>query len=106
MEFPAPILARRKTPPGKFSAAINLTETSPANSATPIWAKRPYHLRGSVAPALEPMASKLTGVGSLPVNQQLSVYGRLGFFLWNVDFKDGTGLFGGSASASGMGLTL
>ena len=49
---------------------------------------------------------ELTGVGSLPVNQQLSVYGRLGFFLWNVDFKDGTGLFGGSASASGMGLTF
>ena len=48
---------------------------------------------------------ELTGVGSLPVNQQLSVYGRLGFFLWNVDFMDGTGLFG-SASASGTGLTF
>src|SRR5712664_2260200 len=45
---------------------------------------------------------ELTGVGSLPVNQQLSVYGRLGFFLWNADLK---GLFG-SASASGMGLTF
>ncbi len=48
---------------------------------------------------------ELTGVGSLPVNQQVSVYGRLGFFLWNADFKDGTGLIG-SASASGMGLTF
>jgi len=45
---------------------------------------------------------ELTGVGSVPVNEQLSVYGRLGFFLWNADLK---GLFG-SASASGMGVTF
>ncbi len=46
----------------------------------------------------------MTGVGTLPVNQQLSVYGKLGFFRWNVDFKDGTGVVG-SASASGIDLT-
>ena len=48
---------------------------------------------------------ELTGVGSVPVNEQLSVYGRLGFFLWNVDLKDGTGV-NGSASASGISLTF
>src|SRR6266446_8549623 len=47
---------------------------------------------------------ELSGVGTLPVSQQFSVYGRLGLFHWDVDFKDGTGLVG-SASASGTDLT-
>src|SRR6266852_3402943 len=47
---------------------------------------------------------ELSGVGMLPVSQQFSVYGRLGLFHWDVDFKDGTGL-AGSASASGTDLT-
>jgi len=47
---------------------------------------------------------ELSGVGMLPVSQQFSVYGRLGLFHWDVDFKDGTGLVG-SASASGTDLT-
>ncbi len=46
----------------------------------------------------------MTGIGMLPLSRQFSVYGRLGLFHWDVDFKDGTGLVG-SASASGTGLT-
>src|SRR3989442_10542839 len=42
---------------------------------------------------------ELSGVGTLPVSQQFSVYGRLGLFHWDVDFKDGTGLVG-SANAT------
>ena len=43
-------------------------------------------------------------VGTSPIDQQWSVYGKLGFFRWAVDFKDGTGLLG-SASATGTDLT-
>ncbi len=44
------------------------------------------------------------GVGTMPINQQWSVYGKLGLFRWDVDFNDGTGLVG-SASATGIDLT-
>ena len=47
---------------------------------------------------------EMTGIGMLPLSRQFSVYGRLGLFHWDVDFKDGTGLVG-SASASGTDLT-
>jgi len=47
---------------------------------------------------------EFTGIGMIPVSQQFSVYGRLGLFHWDVDFKDGTGLVG-SASASGSDVT-
>lgn len=43
-------------------------------------------------------------VGIAPINQQWSMYGKVGFFRWDVDTTDGTGLVG-SASASGTDLT-
>src|SRR6266850_1659334 len=47
---------------------------------------------------------ELTGVGFLPLGQQFSLYGKLGLFHWDADFKDGTGLVG-SARASGTDRT-
>jgi len=47
---------------------------------------------------------ELLGVGTYPINQQFSVFGKLGFFRWDLDFNDGTGLVG-SASESGTDLT-
>lgn len=47
---------------------------------------------------------EVLAVGIAPINQQWSMYGKLGFFRWDVDYKDGTGLIG-SASASGTDLT-
>jgi len=47
---------------------------------------------------------EVLAVGMTPINQQWSMYGKAGFFRWDVDFNDGTGLLG-SASASGSDLT-
>jgi len=54
--------------------------------------------------SIEAKGFELLGVGTLPINQQFSVFGKLGFFRWDVDFKDGTGLVG-NASDSGTDLT-
>jgi OmpA-OmpF porin, OOP family len=43
-------------------------------------------------------------VAIAPINPQWSVFGKLGFFRWDADLNDGTGLLG-SASASGTDLT-
>src|SRR6266850_1659336 len=57
-DLPGPhLLAWRETPPGTFSVDINLADTLPANSATPIWAKPLSRLPGSAMPALAPRAS-------------------------------------------------
>jgi OOP family OmpA-OmpF porin len=65
--------------------------------------KTTVSLSGFGSASIGAQGFELTGVGSVPVNEQLSVYGRLGFFLWNVDLKAGVI---GSASASGIGLTF
>src|SRR6266511_1209562 len=57
---------------------------------------------GSIAIAAK--GFELLGVGTMPINQQWSVYGKLGLFRWDVDAKDGTGLVG-SVSATGTDLT-
>ena len=57
---------------------------------------------GSIAIAAKGL--ELLGVGTMPINQQWSVYGKLGLFRWDVDAKDGTGLVG-SVSATGIDLT-
>jgi len=53
---------------------------------------------------IEASGFEVLAVGIAPINQQWSMYGKLGFFRWDVDLKDGTGLIG-SASASGTDLT-
>jgi OmpA-OmpF porin, OOP family len=53
---------------------------------------------------VEAKGFEVVGVGTWPIDQQFSVYGRLGFFRWDVDLNDGTGLVG-SASESGTDLT-
>ena len=47
---------------------------------------------------------ELLGGGTYPINEQFSVYGKLGFFRWDVDFNDGTGLVG-STSDTGTSFT-
>jgi len=53
---------------------------------------------------IETKGFELLGVGTIPITQQFSLYGKWGFFRWDVDFNDGTGLVG-NASDSGTDLT-
>jgi len=54
---------------------------------------------------IESKGIELLGVGTYPINQQFSIFGKLGFFRWDVDANDGTGLVG-SVSDSGTDLTF
>jgi OOP family OmpA-OmpF porin len=48
---------------------------------------------------------EFTGIGMLPLDWRFSLFAKLGFFSWKLDFKDRTGLFG-SSSASGTNPTF
>lgn len=47
---------------------------------------------------------EVLAVGMAPINPKWSLYGKLGFFNWDLDFKDSTGLVG-NFSESGTELT-
>jgi OOP family OmpA-OmpF porin len=53
----------------------------------------------------EATAFELVAVGSWPVSNEFSVYGKVGVFRWDVD-ATGTGMFAGSESDSGTDLTF
>jgi OOP family OmpA-OmpF porin len=53
----------------------------------------------------EATAFELVAVGSLPLSNEFSVYGKIGMFRWDVD-ATGTGVFAGSESDSGTDVTF
>ena len=54
-----------------------------------------------VSLSIKTKAFELLGVGTYPINQQFSVYGKLGFFRWDVDAS--ASALGASASDSDSG---
>lgn len=59
---------------------------------------------GLVAIRFESTGFEVSGVGIIPINQQLSFYGKLGLFLWDLDVR-ATGS-GGTAALSEDGTDL
>lgn len=48
----------------------------------------------------------IAGIGSLPINEQLSVFGKLGLFIWEVEASDTTGGAPFSATADGTDISF
>ena len=49
---------------------------------------------------------ELSGVGTIPIDQKFALYGKLGFFMWDVDVRGTIGGFGFSGSDDGTDPTL
>jgi OOP family OmpA-OmpF porin len=49
---------------------------------------------------------ELSAVGTLPIDQKFALYGKLGFFMWDVDVRGSAGGFGFSGSDDGTDPTL
>jgi OmpA-OmpF porin, OOP family len=49
---------------------------------------------------------ELSAVGTLPIDEKFALYGKLGFFMWDVDVRGSAGGFGFSGSDDGTDPTL
>jgi len=67
---------------------------------------------GQYKAELEASGIQISGLGSIPLQDKLSLYGKVGLYLWDVDlsFTDNTGTFSGSDDGSdiffGFGLNF
>lgn len=62
---------------------------------------------GTFSATFETTGFELSGVGTLPINEKFSVYGKLGFFMWDLDVKASSSTLGsGSFSEDGTDLTF
>jgi len=57
---------------------------------------------GGVSASVEATGFEFSAVGTLPLTQQFSLYGKLGFFMWDADVKSNVGI---SGSDDGTDLT-
>lgn len=61
---------------------------------------------GAFSISYESTGFELSGVGTIPINERFSVYGKLGLFMWDLDAKATSSVFGsGSLSEDGTDLT-
>lgn len=60
---------------------------------------------GTFSLSFEATGFELSGVGTLPISDKFSVYGKLGFFMWDLDVKGSSSTLG-SASLSEDGTDL
>ena len=49
---------------------------------------------------------ELSAVGTLPIDEKFALYGKLGFFMWDVDVRGSAGGFGFSGSDDGTDPTI
>jgi OOP family OmpA-OmpF porin len=59
-----------------------------------------------VTASLEATGFEFSAVGTIPINQQFSLYGKLGFFMWDADLKGTVGGIPVSVSDDGTDLTI
>jgi len=57
---------------------------------------------GGVTASVEATGFEFSAVGTIPLTQQFSLYGKLGFFMWDADLKSNVGI---NASDDGTDLT-
>ena len=62
---------------------------------------------GTFSATFEATGFELSGVGTLPISDKFSVYGKLGLFMWDLDVKASSSTLGsGSLSEDGTDLTF
>jgi Calx-beta domain/OmpA-like transmembrane domain/Beta-propeller repeat len=82
---------------GTFDSSINATVPNPAQLLNDIADVHPYSARGYSA----------TVMGTLPISERLSVFGKAGLFIWQGEVKANAGSFGSvSKDENGVDLTL